>query len=153
MKNFNPNDVTITLTRKRNSEKHTLAGFADGTFVTCARLNDSFSDASGADGEVMRSKSNDLRGNVIFTLMQSSLSNSFLSAVAAVDEKDGKEIIAVEVKDINGEDIYNADEAWILKPSDAAFSKTPQNREWTIRCAELTMNSGGIANITDFGTA
>ena len=63
-----------------------MSGFADGTFVMVSRDEDIFSKVSGADGEVSRAKSNNRSGSLTLTLMQTSMSNDVLSAIAVLDE-------------------------------------------------------------------
>ena len=120
-----------------------LEGFADGTFVTAARNNDSFALTVGSDGEGARSKSNDKSGIVTLTLMQSSLSNDLLSAQALLDELSGDGIAPLLIKDLSGTTLVAAETAWIRKPSDVEFSKEITTREWIIETNALDIFVGG----------
>jgi hypothetical protein len=123
----------------------TIEGFAENG-ITVARDNDSFTDMSGADGEVMVSHSNDKRGTVTLNLMQSSASNLILSGFLKVQEAAGKVIpLPLIIRDNNGLSVLAAGNAWVVKPADAGFAKTGQDRSWTIRCADLEMLDAGIA--------
>lgn len=131
MKNYAPDDIVVTI------GTHVAGGFADGTFVTVARQNDSFSSTAGADGEVARARSNDKRGTITLTVLQTSLTNRFLSTLLLLDENTGGGIVPVVVRDRNGNTLHVASEAWVQKPADAAYSKEIESREWVLECAVL----------------
>ncbi len=63
-----------------------MGGFADGSFITINRINDTFSKVSGTDGVVSRAKSNDKSGEITLTLAQTSPSNDVLTLIAQADE-------------------------------------------------------------------
>ena len=120
-----------------------ITGFEDGTFVLVSRESDSFADKAGAFGDVSRSYSNDKRGNITVTLMQTHPDNEYLSGLNTADELSGSGLVNVLVRDAKGNSIYESAEAWILKPADAEFAKEAGAREYVLRCAELLMLSGG----------
>ena len=120
-----------------------IGGFADGTFIKAARSNDMFSKVSGADGEVTRVKSNDLSGEVVITLAQSSPSNDVLSALALKDELSNTGVVPVSIADSSGRSVFVSAFAWVRKQPDSEFSKDVSNREWTFDCANLSMVTGG----------
>jgi len=80
LKTYDPAQVTIIFAGIP------ISGFAEGTFVSVERNEDSWALQVGADGEATRAKSNNKSGRVTLTLIQSSFSNDALSAVMAVDE-------------------------------------------------------------------
>ena len=140
-KNYDPKQVAISI------GSSLLTGFADGTFVTVARNNDTWVGVSGASGEYTRAKSNDRSGTITITLLQSSVSNSILQGFATADELTSSGTFPVLVKDNNGNDLYSAEIAWIQKPSDAEFGKEVGEREWIIETSELIMAHGGIVDL------
>lgn len=119
-----------------------ISGYPDGAFVNIGRLNDTFTDGSGADGEGWRSKSNDKRGICTLTLSQTSASNDALSALAALDELSGDGVGPLLVKDNNGTSLYAAETAWIQKVPDSEFSKEVGEREWIIKTDNLKVFIG-----------
>lgn len=137
MKAYDPTEVSII------ANANTITGFADGTFVEISREADFSSDVAGADGEVARAINNDKRGNIVVTLLQSSLGNAILDDLYKQQEQKKLTKFPVMVKNSSGADIYSAADAWILKPADAGFSKGIESRVWTIRCAVLEMTNGG----------
>jgi len=120
-----------------------MSGFADGTFVIVSRDEDIFSKISGADGEVSRAKSNNRSGSLTLTLMQTSMSNDVLSAIAVLDEISNAGIVPVLVKEIGTSTILMAGEGWVKKMPDAAYSKNVENREWVLDLATVNMFEGG----------
>lgn len=139
LKKYDPSQVTVIFAGIP------ISGFAEGTFVSAERNEDSFSLYVGADGEVTRAKSNNKSGRVTFTLAQSSLSNDALSAIATVDELSpaGDGIAPLLVKDLSGRTIVSALEAWIVKPATSEFGRETSEREWILESGDLTMFVGG----------
>lgn len=122
-----------------------IEGLAPDTFVVAERRNPSWGLTVGADGEGARAKSNDKSGTITFTLVQTSLSNDFLSGLALLDELSNNGVGPLLIKDLNGNTILEAGTAWISKPANAEFGKEIANREWTVETDNLTMFVGGAA--------
>lgn len=133
----NPKQVIITLGGVP------ITGYADGEFVNITRENDSFNKSAGADGQVTRVASGDRSGTVVLTLAQSSLSNDYLSGLIIQDEATNDAIVPLAIKDLSGNTVVFAEHAWVRKPTDAAWGKDVQTREWNIDCADLDMLIGG----------
>ena len=121
-----------------------LTGFADGSFLTVERSEDSFTVYVGSSGEVARSRSNNKTGTSTLKLMQTSLSNDILSAYMVADELSGQGIVPFQVKDLQGTTLVLAKESWVLKPADAEFARETGEREWKIQHAELEVFIGGV---------
>lgn len=124
---------------------HIVGGFADGTFLTVARNNDTWALTMGADGEGARAKSNDKSGTFVFTLLQTSNSNSVLSGFHTADELSNGGQVPVLVKDNNGDTVLEATTAWVRKPADVELGKEITAREWTVETDNLSMLVGGNA--------
>lgn len=120
-----------------------LEGFADGARISVSRNEDMWTDYAGSDGEGARAKSNDKRGTVTVTLMQTSQSNAILSAYAAADEVSNAGVFPLYIKDKNGTSLYVAESAWVKKYSDAGFAEEVGEREWIIATDNLVMYTGG----------
>lgn len=121
---------------------HIVEGFADGTFLTVARNNDSYALTMGADGEGARARSNDRSGTFVFTLLQTSRSNPVLSAFHNTDEATGQGQVPVLIKDGNGDTVLEAATAWVRKPADVELAKEITSREWTLETDRLSMVVG-----------
>ena len=137
VKTYNPADVAVIFAAI------SIEGFADGTFITAARNNPSWNMQVGSDGEGVRAKSNDKGGIFTLTLMQSSVSNDALSALAILDEASGDGIGPFLVKDNSGTSLIAAETAWIQKPSDQENAREATNREWIFETDLLDLFIGG----------
>lgn len=141
-KNYDPGRVIIVVNGVQ------IQGFADGTFVKVARKTPSFSDKAGAGGDVVRTKSRDLRATMEITLLPSSPSNDYLSGLVATDEHVDAGVGAVGpvmVKELNGTTVCAGANAWVTQPADTEFGAEPVNRTWLVTVASLSvMNVGGL---------
>jgi hypothetical protein len=135
-KTYDPKDYSLIV------GGHIVSGFADGTFLTAARNNDTFALTMGADGEGARAKSNDKSGTFVFTLLQSSASNPVLSGFHNADELNNGGQVPVLVKDNNGDTVIEAATAWVRKPADVELAKEITNREWTIETDSMNLIVG-----------
>jgi len=120
-----------------------ITGFAEGTAIDVERDTDAFSLTVGADGEAMRSKSNNKSGTVTFRLLQASESNRILSELALADENGTGGPLPLLIKDGSGSDLHADDQAYIQKLAQASYGNEANEREWIIRCPSLQMFLGG----------
>lgn len=120
-----------------------MIGFADGTFLTVERDEDSYSKVSGSDGETARAKSNNKGGTATLTLMQTSSSNDVLSGFAIADEQSNSGVVPIFVKDSLGTTTLFSAEGWIKKPAPAVFAKEVGNRDWIIDLSTMDVFIGG----------
>lgn len=137
VKTYNPADVTVIVAGVP------VGGFADGTFITAARDNPSYTNGSGADGEGWRAKSNDRTGTITMTLLQTSLSNDALSALSALDEASGDGVGPFLLKDNSGRTLIAAETCWLEKPADSEFAREVTNREWVVKTDNMNTFIGG----------
>lgn len=121
------------------------SGRGTDEFVKIAFDSNAFEDVVGVDGQVARSKTNDLRATVTVTLMQTSKANAMLSALHQLDlnAPNGAGVGSLMIKDKQGTSLYAAAECWIQKTPDSSFKKTADERAWSIRCAKLIAFTGG----------
>jgi hypothetical protein len=138
LKTYSPEDITIIV------EGVEIEGTAQD-FCTVSYEEDHFTYTSGSDGEGCRSKNPDRSGTITITLMQTSTSNSVLSAIAKTDDITGAAIFSILVKDNSPQatSLHTSDSAWIQKTSDAGYGKEAGDREWTIKCHRLESFIGG----------
>lgn len=134
---YNPKEVIITV------GGNIISGFADGSFVTVERNEDAFTLQVGTDGEGTRTKTNNRSGRFTFSLMQSSDSNSVLTALALTDEISSAGAVPVMVKDQSGSSLYLAETAWIVKMANSEFTREAGPREWIMETDVLVMEVGG----------
>jgi hypothetical protein len=137
-----PKETSITI------NAHPVSGFAADTYITIAMDNDAFTDSAGADGEVVRSKTNDSRATVTLTLQETSQSNNILSTLHNADIlANGAGVFAFSMRDQKGKTLVVAPRAWVVKFADVARAQAPQATAWTIRLASAKVFVGG-ANVS-----
>lgn len=139
MKTYDPKKIVITFGGRQ------ITGYADGSFVTVRRNADGWSLQMGTDGEGTRSKSNDNSGQVEISLMQSSLSNDFLSQIAISDQVANAGLLPLLVKDVDGNFLATAEQAFIKKLPDSEFGREAASRSWIIETDNLVEFIGGVA--------
>ena len=121
-----------------------ISGFADGEFVNADRTNDMFTMVSGADGNATRSKSNDKTGTVQITLLQTSESNKYLSAIQIVDENANEGVLPLLISDVSGTSFVASPFAYIAKPVNVTEAKDVGNRVWTFQCVDMDIFESGV---------
>ena len=122
-----------------------ISGKGEATFLGAERNEDAWALQVGADGEATRAKSNNRSGRVTITLIQSSLANDALSAIANVDERTpgGDGIGPLLIKDLSGRTLIAAESAWIVKQAPVEFAREASEREWMIETDNLEIFVGG----------
>lgn len=135
-KNYSSKEVIITFGNV------ILRELAPDTFVTISRDEQAWTKQIGASGEGARSKSNNNGGTVTVTLMQTSLSNDFLTAYAKLDETSNQGQAPLMVKDLLGTTLAASPGAWIQKLPDIEFGVELSTREWVFDTDQLEMLVG-----------
>lgn len=122
-----------------------ITGFADGTFIQIDANGDFFTKKIGADGEVVRSMSNDNTHTVQITLQQSSVSNDYLSTCHNADKLTGRGMLPLAIADLNGTTLHFWSQAWISSDPSWGYAKESTDRQWTLQTGqEIGGNNGGI---------
>jgi len=121
-----------------------LGGFADGTFVNIAGEK-AFKRKSGADGENVRSRSNKNCHDVTITLLQSSLSNEYLSAMNQLDRATNHNMLPLTITDLNGTTLCFWPQAWVEEPDSWDYAVDDTDRAWVFHTGSIaTDNRGGV---------
>jgi len=122
-----------------------LSGYAEGTFVGIARQAKSFTRKNGADGHVVRSKSANKCHDVTITLLQSSLTNDYLSTMEQLDNATGHNILPLTITDLNGTTLKFWPQAWVEEPDSWDYGGEVTDRAWVFHTGNISTNrSGGI---------
>lgn len=123
-----------------------VQGYADGTFIMIEYDEDAVVKTVGSQGTVTATINGNRAATATLTLVQGSLTNSLFSPLVASARPRGAALVVrpFMLKDLNGETVALASEAWIQKMAPAEYGKDASNREWTIAMAELTMFNGGL---------
>lgn len=118
------------------------SGFADGTFINVEAVTDGVTSQSGADGEIARAISTDVRHRITVTLQQTSDTNKVYSGFLAADRASGGGVLLpFLMEDLSGSGIVAGAQCWIVKEPARAYAKDISNREWVFETGELTINS------------
>ena len=121
-----------------------LGGFADGTFIEVERNEDGFTLAVGASGETVRAQSRNRSGRITFTVLQSSVTNDILSAMANDDELLGTGVGEFQLVEINGTTLVHAQNAWVMKAPKIERGKEISNVVWVLEADSIEIYAGGL---------
>jgi hypothetical protein len=105
----------------------------------------------GRTGDVVRAKNNDKSAIVSLTFVQTSVNNSRLAALEALDRNvpNGAGIGPFLCRDrTNGDEYFSRNawiprNAWIQKNPDVEFGQEATDREWQVFCERLDEFPGG----------
>ena len=142
IKQYDPKKVTIIL------GTHIVTGVADGTFATLTQTNDQWIHKSGSDGEEMRARSNDGRGEFTLTLMQTSATNTFIQGLVLADEISGNGGVPLLIKDASSDATVGASEyIWVKKSPDLARAREDSNTVWVFSCKKVSIAHSGHSEV------
>lgn len=143
LKTYDPSQIDVVFAGRR------LDGFGEDTFVEIAHEAPGFSDRVGVDGRVTRSKSLDRRATITITLMQTSESNAWLSALYNADRAatNGSGVGSLRIADRSGNTVFEASKVWIQAEPDAAFGREAAERVWTLRAADMGSTHDGSPDV------
>ncbi len=120
-----------------------IVGFADDTFVEIERNEEGFTLLIGALGDGARARSLNKSGKITFTLMAAAPVNSLLAAAAQADEITGEGYGPIQIKDLNGEMLVSAAEAWVSKRPKIERAAANSTIQWVLECRSLEVFEGG----------
>lgn len=143
LRSYDPRRVVLIFGAAR------LRGFMPGQSISGEPMSDGSSSLSGMDGEVARALNTDERWTFTVNLMQTSASNTILSAAYQLDKAtNGDGVVPFLLEDLNGDTIVAGSQAWILRPPSVVYSNEVEGRSWQIIVNADTFNigMGGIQN-------
>jgi hypothetical protein len=123
-------------------------GFGDNDALTVEYQEDAWMTKTGADGEVVRSRSNNEVAFFRLTLMQTSEFNQVLQAAVLLDKQFGRTLFGVSVVDLNRSEVLSGADCYIQQSPQRQFNKEAGEREWTIVVPRLV--EGPLSGL-DFG--
>ncbi len=111
------------------------SGYGDDEFLKISPVGESFVEAQGTDGTLAWSKTNDRRLDIIITLLQTSSSNDFLSALHLSDVSlpNGAGVGSFVLQDLSGTTLVKCPKCRIFKPADILLGRGAKSREWKLR--------------------
>lgn len=137
MKTFDPKAVICTFGARQ------ITGFAEGEMISVVRDADNYTLQMGAYGEGTRIKQNNEAGTITLRLQPSADDNAYLSSVAASDELNRDGLLPFGLKDLSGNDLVVAEQAFIQKYPDKGYGTEAGVMEWILRTDKLIPFYGG----------
>lgn len=131
MRAYDPKDVNVIVGGVA------LTGFAEDSFVSAERMEDSFTEYVGAKGEVAMAESNNKTGEITVTLEGTSPSVAYLNDLATRKGKNA--VVSVSVVDLNDDSkvVISGAEARVRKPAAYEAGKEISEREFVIFVSEM----------------
>lgn len=121
-----------------------IQGFADGDVITIERP-EAFTTQVGAGGAVTRSRTNNPTSRVTIRLQQTSRSNAVIEGFSSLDRATGLAALPLIIKDLLGNDLFMAAEAWVASPANITFGAESGVREWVFDCNGVAGVAGGAS--------
>ncbi len=131
MPSYNSRDVDVIFGGLR------LSGWAPDTFCDIEYENDSWSLTIGADGEGIRSRSNDLSAKVTLRLLPSSDANTKLHAQWMADQASGRATVPLVILHVPDGTSHTSDGCWVMKPPKKTYAAKSEPLEWVIQAYRL----------------
>ncbi|MNQ57395.1 hypothetical protein D3C85_715510 [compost metagenome] len=140
---YSPEDVVVVISN--GSFSHSIAGFADGTFINITREVPASTLYVGSDLSNARVVRGNKASTITLSLHQASSSNDVLSQLLSNDEqaRDNTWLFSLTIKDNTGRSLYFSRQAFISAEPDRSFSTGIENRDWGIQCVSLQGTTGG----------
>lgn len=120
-----------------------LSGVDEDNFIKVMQMGDGISSVAGCYGDVVRTMSPDGRHEVTLRLLQSSISNDYLSAIHKRDKKNGDGVLPLIIKDLSGRTTFYNSQAWINKPAEVTRGNKQNALEWVFTAAGGELFVGG----------
>lgn len=120
-----------------------VTGFAEGSFITVERNEDSANIQVGAQGDTTRTVSNNKSGRITVVLQQTSPSNAVFDAQRIAMELSGAGVASLLGKDNGSGDKWAGAKTWPVKPPPMGYAAETSNREWILETDDLQMTIAG----------
>lgn len=133
-KNYASNEVSLSLAGRDLNE-----GRASDEFATIAWNSELYTTKVGADGMVVRAKSNDFTAKVTLKMLRSSPVHRTLTALYLLsrDSTNGDDMGVFQARDRNDGLEYKSEKSWVSKHPDLSFGAEAGEVSWEITCGDL----------------
>lgn len=125
-----------------------IQGFADGSFISIEHNADLFSLAVGADGEGVRSKSNNRSARITLRLNRGSSSNVALQAALTLDRNTLAGSLPLAITDLSNGTVHAAEGAWVVRDPNHDYQAEAQAIEWVLETDRLEQLTGASLSRT-----
>ena len=120
-----------------------LTGFGPDDFFEVAFNGEGYTQTVGSDGEVAVNQDADESGVVTVNLLQTSVSNEFLSQIYQSARDGGQLQHDLLIRDANGKTAYSSADAVVKRVPDTSRGKEAGTNGWQILCGHLKGFEGG----------
>lgn len=114
-----------------------ITGFAEDDMVKIKPGGEGMQTYVGADGEVGRSIDPNHTFEVTINLASTSKSNNFFTLAYNNDRANGGGKRSLLIKDLSGETLFFAKEAWVTNFPEAAKGRKIANHEWVLHTGQI----------------
>ncbi len=126
MKTYDPKKVMVQFGNRQ------ITGFSSDSIISITPNGEGVQKYVGADGEVQRALDPDMTYNVEITLANTSKSNDYFSNCYNTDRTTGKGYKPLLIKDLSGETLFFASEAWVTNMPEFGRGRQIGEVSWTI---------------------
>lgn len=121
-----------------------IEGFSEDDAFNFSPDADTYEKIVGADGEVTRSATNNMSGEMMFSLMQTSSSNNILNTLLKLAETVAVgDVFPIYIKNLNANEVFIAEQCWIGRKPDFGGGRAARTREWRCDVAKASITYGG----------
>lgn len=123
-----------------------ITGFDSGAgAISIERNEDAYALLIGADGDAAAMKNANRSGVATLRLLQTSLSNSYLSGLLKTQDAGLLSPVPFAVNDANGLDLVLAEAAYPMAPPVLAYGSEHAPREWRLALPSVDIFAGGAS--------
>lgn len=116
---------------------HVLSGFAEDSIVSIDPHGEGMQLYVGADGGVARSVDPDHTFEITISLATTSKSNTYLSNHYNADRKTGAGALPLLIRDLAGDTLFFARQAWVSNFPTAGRGRTIDTQEWVLQTGQV----------------
>lgn len=114
-----------------------ITGFAEDDMITIRPNGEGMQLFVGADGEVARSIDPNHTFEIEISLSTASKSNTYLSEQYNKDRRTGNNMQPLLAKDLAGDTLFYARQAWISNFPEATRGRTVTSQSWTFQTGQI----------------
>lgn len=125
---------------------HDFSGFGQNQAFSIEPTSDRFTWVEGVDGSAARAATKSRLYTVKITLLQTSASNAFCSAIHEIDQVDSSGVagsLPFIVKDANGTDLFFSPAMSVFKEPPMTRGNKVEDQEWEFRAPDGKLYLGG----------
>ena len=120
-----------------------LTGFGEDDAFKLTPLGGGIQIKVGCYGDVGRSLDPNECYELELTLLGTSEDNDYLSTLYNIDNKTGKGMVPIVIKDLTGTTTFAASQCWVAKRPELGRGKVIKENKWVLQTGKATMFTGG----------